>query len=82
MGVSAGRIRPRGASSRKGDRLSRWCLGAGIFTGNNIAAPVFPKGFAICQVLSHTSHHMTPSPVFFTLGVSPTCILGRSPLSS
>ena len=59
-----------------------WCLGAGISTGNNIVAPVFPKGFAICQVLSHTSHHMIPSPVLFALGSSPTCILDRNPLSS
>lgn len=82
MGVSAGRIRPRGASSGSGGRLSCWCLGAGISTGNNIAAPVFPKGFAICQVLSHTLHHMTPSPVLFALGSSPACILDGNPLSS
>lgn len=30
-----------------------------IFRENNIAALVFPKGFAIYIVLSHTSGHMT-----------------------
>lgn len=72
----------QGVPPQGGGRLSCWCLGAGISTGNNIAAPVFPKGFAICQVLSHTSHHMIPSPVFFALGSSPTCILGGNPLNS
>lgn len=50
-------VPPQGEGHRRGQALhlssARVQFMKGIFTGNNIAALILPKGFAIYPVLSH-----------------------------